>query len=270
MKNETLHSGAVQSRKAYSKNTLHSKKSKSTEYEQSLVKMKRLLVLIPVAIILVIITALLAGIRQYTAMIAQLPSESKLENFPPSVDYSGKLLLMVSPHLPLPSDYTINLVQIENIQAEKILSDDLTKMVKAAADSGVEIRLKEGYISVEEQNERYLNEVYRLMTEEGYGSSKAGDEAEKRVPRPNHSEEQTGLTVRMDADEYFSESEAYRWLMKNAQQYGFILRYPQEKEKYTDMNPDDTLFRYVGVENAQKMKLFDMCLEEYLSYLDER
>lgn len=59
----------------------------------------------------------------------------------------------------------------------------------------------------------------------------------------------------------------YAWLSEHAQEYGFILRYPEEKSDFFD----DTIterrtatFRYVGTPVAVYMTEHNLCLEEFL------
>ena len=58
-----------------------------------------------------------------------------------------------------------------------------------------------------------------------------------------------------------------KWLIKNSVDFGFILRAPKGKEEKTNIDFDSTLFRYVGTNNAKKMRMLSMCLEEYRSYV---
>ncbi len=58
---------------------------------------------------------------------------------------------------------------------------------------------------------------------------------------------------------------AFRWLDSHAQDYGFILRYPKNKESVTKIKYEPWHYRYVGVENAKAMKKSGLCLEEYVS-----
>lgn len=51
---------------------------------------------------------------------------------------------------------------------------------------------------------------------------------------------------------------------KNAQDYGFILRYPENKTDKTGMNYQPWHWRYVGKEAAKAMNKSGLCLEEYL------
>lgn len=56
--------------------------------------------------------------------------------------------------------------------------------------------------------------------------------------------------------------------MKNAEKYGFILRYGKDKTDITGIMYEPWHFRYVGVENAKIINIKNMCLEEYIAYLD--
>lgn len=51
----------------------------------------------------------------------------------------------------------------------------------------------------------------------------------------------------------------------NAANYGFILRYPSGKESVTGFDYEPWHYRYVGVDQAQKIKASGLTLEEYLA-----
>ena len=55
--------------------------------------------------------------------------------------------------------------------------------------------------------------------------------------------------------------------MKHAQDYGFILRYPEDKEEITKIKYEPWHWRYVGTEYAKEIKEMGVCLEEYIEYL---
>ena len=73
----------------------------------------------------------------------------------------------------------------------------------------------------------------------------------------------------MDSDD-FMKTDEYAWLYKNGINYGFINRYTEEKFPVTGIEADLTVYRFVGTENAQKMRSFGMCLEEYSDYRSYR
>ena len=74
-----------------------------------------------------------------------------------------------------------------------------------------------------------------------------------------------GLAVDFnEVTEGFANTKAYKWLLKNAENYGFILRYPKEKEDITGVIYEPWHWRYVGKENAIEMNEKNMCLEEFV------
>lgn len=86
----------------------------------------------------------------------------------------------------------------------------------------------------------------------------------------NKSEHVTGMALditvweHLDLQEDFAQTEEYQWLIHNCWQYGFILRYPEDKEHITGVVYEPWHFRYVGKEAALEMQKNGMCLEEYL------
>ena len=69
-------------------------------------------------------------------------------------------------------------------------------------------------------------------------------------------------------DSSFENTNAFKWLKDNAENYGFVLRYPKQKEDITQVTYEPWHWRYVGEENAKKMNELGLCLEEYVEYLN--
>lgn len=117
-----------------------------------------------------------------------------------------------------------------------------------------------GFITEEEQSVKYEN----------YIKSSSPEDAEKWGVKPGGSEHHTGLAFNLML--YPSGGEIgkgeYAWLTENAYKYGFILRYPEDKQDTTGVK-DNNHFRYVGVPHAEYMYSNNMCLEEYILYLEE-
>lgn len=72
------------------------------------------------------------------------------------------------------------------------------------------------------------------------------------VAKPGTSEHQSGLaldvscpSIHMELSEKFSETGEGRWLKKNAPLYGFILRYPKNREEITGVPYEPWHIRYV-------------------------
>ena len=59
------------------------------------------------------------------------------------------------------------------------------------------------------------------------------------------------------------------WLRENAWRFGFIRRYPPDKNGITGVANEELHFRYVGREHARIMHIMGWCLEEYLSALQQ-
>lgn len=62
----------------------------------------------------------------------------------------------------------------------------------------------------------------------------------------------------------------YEWVMDHAHEYGFVMRYPENKTEFTGTVTDGQgHYRYVGVAHATLMKQKNLCFEEYLDYLQD-
>ena len=105
----------------------------------------------------------------------------------------------------------------------------------------------------------------------GMSQEEATAAADVAVARPGYSEHNTGLAIDFNGVTMdFENTKAFQWLQENAADYGFVLRFPKGKESITHIMYEPWHYRYVGVEHAKKMKELDMCLEEYLYYLQEK
>lgn len=97
------------------------------------------------------------------------------------------------------------------------------------------------------------------------------------VAAPGTSEHQSGLAldvscpeIRMDLTEEFAYTPEGIWLTKNASLYGFILRYPKNKEQITQVPYEPWHIRYVTKPLAAYLALTGMTLEEYHSLQESK
>ncbi len=86
---------------------------------------------------------------------------------------------------------------------------------------------------------------------------------------PGFSDHHTGLSIALhDGKEAGNPPlDAFHWIYDNCQQYGFIIRYPDNKTDITGVDDYGHCLRYVGVAHATYIKQNDLCLEEYVSLL---
>ncbi len=93
------------------------------------------------------------------------------------------------------------------------------------------------------------------------------EEADTFSAKPGHSEHQTGLALDVSAFnstiDNFEDTEEYKWLKDHAHLYGFILRYPKEKEHITGYSFEPWHYRYVGKEVAKEIYDLDITFDEY-------
>jgi len=88
------------------------------------------------------------------------------------------------------------------------------------------------------------------------------------VAVPGTSEHETGLSVDLnEVSDDFKYTEAYRWLSENAEDYGFVQRYPEDKQEITGIITEPWHYRYVGQAAAKAMNAKSLCLEEYAAGL---
>ena len=163
-------------------------------------------------------------------------------------------LLLVNAANPIPEDYKVQTVEIaDGILIDKRIEKKLSKMMDAAKENGVNLKIVSGYRTKEQQEKIYQDEI-ELFLQEGYEQVVAEKLAKQWVAVPGTSEHETGLAVDINPDEQNTDRDnAYSWLAQNAAQYGFVRRYPKDKELITGIVNEPWHYRYVGKENAIKM-----------------
>lgn len=139
-------------------------------------------------------------------------------------------------------------------------------MQNAALDAGLrKIIVDSGYRSFEYQKVVFDKSV----------AEKGIDETLRSVALPGSSEHQTGLAIDiayMDNGVYIentSDSDPeIKWLKENAYKFGFILRYPEEKEDVTGFKYEWWHYRFIGVEMATILYAENITLDEYHERVD--
>lgn len=199
--------------------------------------------------------------------------EIELNEYGLDVNYTN--LLLVNGKNPLPdsydSDVRASLVEIDeqyrnNNYVTKIHKDVypyITAMVAKAQKDGVDLKVWSPFRSYGDQKVLFQRKV----------DSFGGDEekAATIVARPGTSEHNTGLCADFNmASSKFADTEMYRWMAENAEDFGFIMRYREDKQPITGVIHESWHWRFVGINAAKEINKLDMCLEEYVEYLEKR
>lgn len=145
----------------------------------------------------------------------------------------------------------------------KEAKDHIEKLIDQAKNDGMNIRIASAYRSYTYQENLYNN----------YVKNDGVENADTYSARAGYSEHQTGLAVDVtrayDNFNNFENTDEYNWMLENAANYGFILRYPKDKEDITTYIYEAWHYRYVGIELAQKIKASNLTFDEYyVRYLE--
>lgn len=153
---------------------------------------------------------------------------------------------LVTPNIPLRSNITGDerLVSI-------VMESALEQMAGAAQKDGVTINLQSGYRSYNFQVNLYNS----------YVKSDGQTQADQESARPGYSEHQTGLAADLggttspscNVAQCFGNTPEGKWLAAHAYEYGFIVRYPADKQSVTGYEYEPWHVRYIGTDLSQEM-----------------
>ena len=171
-------------------------------------------------------------------------------------------LVVVNDRNRVPEFFAPKLAMFGDIEVDERIVSPLREMLNDAAKDGIRLWVSTGYRSIEQQ-ESLFNRRVSAFVEDGLSNEDAFKLVLKETSLSGYSEHNTGLAVDFNAaDVEFVETPEYEWLIKNAENYGFILRYSKEKEHITGRTFEPAHFRYVGEELAKVMNTRGLCLEE--------
>ena len=185
-------------------------------------------------------------------------------------DTSKEYAILVNKFYRLSEEYVPDdLISVSNLYAyegHQIREEALIHfidMFEEAREEGLKFVINSSYRSYDSQKQTYDNA-------EKYNGKEYAD---NYAAHPGHSEHQSGLAI--DIAKYgsnvdFSTTDEHAWLINNAHRFGFILRYPQDKEYITGYKYEAWHFRYVGVEIATIIKQENITFDEYYAfYIDK-
>ena len=151
------------------------------------------------------------------------------------------------------------------------LQDDcwkaLVEMSDAAREDGYNLYLKSAYRSWQTQNTMYKNRLKKNHGKDDGWVSKAGA-----------SDHQTGLGADVIPKSWIkaagmnskmAKEPECQWMAEHCQEYGFIIRYPEDKEDVTEIHYEPWHVRYVGIPAATYIMGNGLCLEEFNDQLQQ-
>ena len=189
----------------------------------------------------------------------------------PYVDYKtvedpNNILVLVNKYNKLADDYKPDDLErintnysVRNLYLRKDAKEAFEALCRDASSLGLSIRAISSYRTFDYQKGLYDN----------YVSVNGVEEADTYSARPGFSEHETGLATDVMGSNgnytRFAETNEYTWVVNNAHNYGFVIRYPENKENITKYKFESWHLRYVGKDAATYMYENNLCLEEYLA-----
>lgn len=183
--------------------------------------------------------------------------------------------VLVNKDHPLPEDYEVKLIKISGTRhkAAEEAFEPLCTMLKEAKEEGIRLTICSSYRDAAYQKRLFDEDVARYMSR-GYSYDTAYEKTMEYTMPPGYSEHSTGLAFDIVSSGYHGltlkqeKTRENKWLREHCAEYGFILRYPKDKEEITKIRYESWHFRYVGVEAAEYIMKNGITLEEYLEVVE--
>ena len=184
-------------------------------------------------------------------------------------------LLLVNAEKPVPDGYAPELYPVSGAyQMDADAAGSMLWMLYDAAAQGVDLMVVSAYRGTERQRQNFNNKVQEYISL-GLSEEEAVEVTSQWIAPPGTSEHETGLAADIVTPGYqmlnhgFAETQAAKWLAAHAPEYGFILRYPEDKTEITGITYEPWHFRYVGKRAAREITERGVSLEEYLGVAGE-
>ena len=204
-------------------------------------------------------------------IISIVNSKADLEFYSKSYDsnLNDNNLILVNKFYHLKEDYVPNDLVTLSGQYNKGANNKMRKDAALAFMEMVDAAKLDNIILYNMSAYRDYN--YQVNLYNKYIQRDGKEAADKYSARPGYSEHQSGLCSDLNniSDSFDGTDEAI-WLKNNAYKYGFILRFPKDKEDITGYKYEPWHYRYVGKDAAKIIYDDDITLEEYYAYYIEK
>jgi len=176
----------------------------------------------------------------------------------------NKYYYLSKDYVPLSLETISTKYALSNMKLVSYAKDAFEEMAKDAQKEKLKIVAMSTYRSYD----------YQVNLYNKYVKSDGKEKADTYSGRPGHSEHQTGLAV----DVYnvktnytnFESTKEFDWMQEHAHEYGFILRFPKDKEDETGYIYEAWHYRYVGLDIAMYIKKHNITFDEYyVKFIDK-
>ncbi len=176
-------------------------------------------------------------------------------------------LTLINLQYRLPEDYKPTLqaaVEGSSVQLDARVAPFYAEMYAAAKTDGCTLTPYSGYRTFARQQENFDRKVAYYVSQ-GLSEAEATAQTQTRILPAGASEHNMGFAMDIvSASADFISTKEFSWLSAHAHEYGFILRYPENKTEITGVMYEPWHWRFVGKEAAAEMQKSGQCLEEYL------
>lgn len=190
-----------------------------------------------------------------SAAVGPTSIDGTLYHFTPK----GIQVVLVNAGYPVPKYYDPDLVTVVDWhEVSQVALEPLKRMLSDCSAAGIEYTFNSAYRTVEEQTAILEYRTREHMENYDLDFEDARKKALETVAIPGTSEHHLGLAVDLLGEE------AVAWFTEHCWEYGFIVRYQEDKSHITGITYEPWHYRYVGTEVSMDMKDSGLCLEEYL------
>ena len=182
-------------------------------------------------------------------------------------------LILVNPDNLIPDDFEVDLEMTRyGYEVDSRIVKDVENLINAAAKDNVSLLICYGYRTLEQSQQLFEKQINRQLAR-GLSQEEAVAEAKRWVAPPGTSDHHTGLALDIVTPEYqvlnhgFFNTPAGQWMAKNCWDYGFVIRFPEDKQDITGITYEPWHLRFVGKEHSIAMRDNNECLEEYVARL---
>lgn len=203
----------------------------------------------------------------------QVPAQAQTPNTTDGVVDNSLLpwnLVLVNRYNFLSADFQVDLAAIGGghyIDARA--ARNVSFLLESARDEGLSPLVVSSHRSMARQRFLFDAQLERNLNA-GMSQETAFDAARRVIAYPGSSEHNLGLAIDIVSYNHrglnaaFGQTPEGLWLAQNAHRFGFILRYPDDKQDITNIIYEPWHFRYVGVLHATRMFEMNLVLEEYV------